>query len=79
MAFPTLDALREGYEVYPVVDAIGGTSEEAHRAGVERVVQAGAQPITWVPFAVELQRDWARTDTVDDVIEIVLTERLLKA
>lgn len=79
MAFPALDALREGYEVYPVVDAIGGTSEEAHRRGVERVVQAGAQPITWVPLAVELQRDWAREETVDDVIEIVLTERLLKA
>ena len=41
MAFPALDALREGYDVYPVVDAIGGTSEEAHRAGLERVVQAG--------------------------------------
>jgi nicotinamidase-related amidase len=79
MAFPALDALREGYEVYPVVDAIGGTSEEAHRAGIERVVQAGAQPVSWVPLAVELQRDWARTETVDDVIEIVLTERLLKA
>jgi nicotinamidase-related amidase len=79
MAFPALDALREGYEVYPVVDAIGGTSEEAHRAGIERVVQAGAQPVTWVPLAVELQRDWARTETVEDVIEIVLTERLLKA
>jgi nicotinamidase-related amidase len=79
MAFPALDALREGYEVYPVLDAIGGTSEEAHRRGVERVVQAGAQPITWVPLAVELQRDWAREETVDDVIEIVLTERLLKA
>src|SRR6478609_1773551 len=78
MAFPALDALREGYEVYPVVDAIGGTSEEAHRAGLERVVQAGAQPITWVPLAVELQRDWARGETVDDVIEIVLTDRLLK-
>jgi nicotinamidase-related amidase len=79
MAFPALDALREGYEVYPVVDAIGGTSEEAHRAAIERVVQAGAQPITWVALAVELQRDWAREETVDDVIEIVLTERLLKA
>jgi nicotinamidase-related amidase len=79
MAFPALDALREGYEVYPVVDAIGGTSEVAHRTGVERVVQAGAQPVSWVPLAVELQRDWARTETVDDVIEIVLTERLLKA
>ena len=44
MAFPALDALREGYGVYPVVDAIGGTSEEAHHAGLQRVVQAGAQP-----------------------------------
>jgi nicotinamidase-related amidase len=78
MAFPALDALREGYDVYPVVDAIGGTSEEAHRAGLERVVQAGGQPISWVALAVELQRDWAREETVADVIEIVLTERLLK-
>jgi nicotinamidase-related amidase len=78
MAFPALDAMQEGYNVYPVVDAIGGTSEEAHRAGVERVVQAGAQPVTWVALAVELQRDWARSETVEDVIEIVLTERLLK-
>jgi len=78
MAFPALDALREGYGVYPVVDAIGGTSEEAHRTGIERVVQAGAQPVTWVALAVELQRDWAREETVADIIEIVLTERLLK-
>jgi len=79
MAFPALDALRDGYEVYPVVDAIGGTSDEAHRTGIERVVQAGAQPVTWVPLAVELQRDWAREETVADVIQIVLTERLQKA
>ena len=79
MAFPALDALREGFDVYPVVDAIGGTSEEAHRAGIERVVQAGARPISWVALACELQRDWAREETVADVVEIVLTERLLKA
>jgi nicotinamidase-related amidase len=79
MAFPALDALREGYEVYPVVDAIGGTSEEAHRVALERVVQTGAQPISWVSLAVELQRDWAREETVDDVIQIVLTDRLLRA
>ena len=78
MAFPALDALREGYEVYPVLDAIAGTSEDAHRAGIDRVVQAGAQPVTWVALAVELQRDWAREETVADVIEIVLTERLAK-
>src|SRR5579872_7110589 len=79
MTFPALDALREGYDVYPVVDAIGGTSEDAHRTGIQRVVQAGAQPVTWVALAVELQRDWDREETVNDVIQIVLTDRLLKA
>jgi nicotinamidase-related amidase len=78
MAFTALDALREGYEIYPVVDAIGGTSPEAHRAGLDRVIQAGGQPISWVSLAVELQRDWARQDTVQQVIEIVLTDRLAK-
>lgn len=78
LAFPSLDAMREGYEVYPVVDAVGGTSAEAHRAGLERIVQAGAQPVSWVSLACELQRDWARTDTVPEVVDIVLTSRLLK-
>jgi nicotinamidase-related amidase len=76
LSFAALDAMREGYEVYPVVDAIGGTSAEAHRAGLERVVQAGGQPISWVSLACELQRDWARQATVADVVEIVLTDRL---
>ena len=79
MTFPALDALREGYDVYPVVDAIGGTSEEAHRAGLERVIQAGARPVSWVALACELQRDWGREETVANVVEIVLTERLLQA
>jgi nicotinamidase-related amidase len=74
MAFPALDALREGYEVYPVVDAIGGTSEQAHRAALERVVQAGAQPVTWIPLGGELQRDWARTETAGGVVELVRRE-----
>ena len=78
LAFPALDALRAGYEVFPVVDAVGGTSVEAHRAGLERIVRAGAQPISWVSLACELQRDWARTKTVPAVVEIVLTSRLLK-
>ena len=77
LTFPSLDALRDGYEIYPVVDAVGGTSLEAHRAGLERIVQAGAQPISWVSLACELQRDWARLDTVPDVVDIVLTSRLL--
>src|SRR5580692_11499016 len=78
LAFPALDAIRDGFEVYPVVDAVGGTSPEAHRAGLERIVQAGAQPIGWVSLACELQRDWARTGTVPEVVDIVLTSRLMK-
>jgi nicotinamidase-related amidase len=78
LAFPALDALRAGYEVFPVVDAVGGTSVEAHRAGLERMAQAGAQPISWVSLACELQRDWARAKTVPAVVDIVLTSRLLK-
>ncbi len=79
LAFPTLDALRAGYDVYPVVDAVGGTSPEAHRAGLERIVQAGGRPISWVSLACELQRDWARRETVPAIVDIVLTSRLLKA
>jgi nicotinamidase-related amidase len=78
MAFTALDALREGYEVYPVVDAIGGTSPEAHRAGLDDAVKAGGQPISWVSLACELQRDWSRQDTVAAIVEIVLTDRLRK-
>jgi nicotinamidase-related amidase len=78
MAFTALDALRERYEVYPVIDAIGGTSLEAHRGGLERVVQAGGQPISWISLACELQRDWGRQATVADVVEIVLDDRLRK-
>jgi nicotinamidase-related amidase len=78
MAFAALDALREGYEVYPVVDSIGGTSVAAHRAGIARVVQAEGVPIGWVSLACELQRDWNRLETVPQIVEIVLTERLLK-
>ena len=37
LTFPTLDAIREGFEIYPVVDAVGGTSVEAHRAALARV------------------------------------------
>jgi nicotinamidase-related amidase len=78
LAFASLDALRARYEVFPVVDTVGGTSPEAHRAGLERIVQAGAQPISWVSLACELQRDWARQDTVPEFTDIVFTSRLEK-
>jgi len=60
VAFPALDALRAGYEVYVVADAIGGVSKVAHEAALLRMTQAGATPITVLGLACELQRDWGR-------------------
>jgi nicotinamidase-related amidase len=60
VAFPALDALREGYAVYVVVDAIGGVSRAAHESALQRMIQAGAVPISVLGFACELQRDWGR-------------------
>lgn len=60
VAFPALDALQAGYEVYIVEDAIGGVSPTAHHAAMQRMIQAGAKPITVVGLAGELQRDWGR-------------------
>ncbi|MGZ3712591.1 MAG: hydrolase [Bdellovibrionota bacterium] len=60
VAFPTIDALSAGYEVYPVVDAIGGITKETHDTAIARMIQAGAHPVTALALACELQRDWAR-------------------
>jgi nicotinamidase-related amidase len=73
LSFPALDAIREGYEVYPVVDAVGGTSVEAHRAALERIVQAGGKPMSLPGLVCELQRDWVRKETVQLAVEIILS------
>lgn len=72
LAFPVIHALGEDYEVYIVTDASGGTSLEAHEMGIQRMIQAGAVPLTWIVFLSELQRDWAREATVPKVGEILL-------
>ena len=59
-ALPAVDALRAGYQVYVVADAIGGVTKVAHDSAMQRMVQAGAVPITVLALACELQRDWAR-------------------
>ena len=58
MSFPALDALREGYDVYTVTDAIAGTSADAHRSGLERFIQAGGRPLSRGALA----RAWARAE-----------------
>jgi nicotinamidase-related amidase len=67
---PVLSAIDQGYEVYFVTDAYGGVSDDAHNMAVQRMVQAGARPITWLQYLLELQRDWARTETYDAVTGI---------
>lgn len=69
--FPALDLLREGYEVYVPTDACGDVSKEAHERSVQRLIQAGATPITSLQFLFELQQDWARGKTYDGVMEIL--------
>src|SRR3977135_563068 len=64
LAQPVIHAMGDGYDVYAVTDASGGVSPEAHDMAIRRLVAAGAQPITWLAMAGELQRDWARTARV---------------
>jgi nicotinamidase-related amidase len=71
LSFVTLDALKEGYEVYPVMDAVGGTSLDAHQLALKRLIQAGAKPISWVQLICELQRDWNRKETSSEFAEIL--------
>jgi nicotinamidase-related amidase len=72
LAMPAIQAAGEGYEVYIVTDASGGVSLEAHEMAVQRMIMAGCMPITWMVFASELQRDWARTKTVPDVAQMLV-------
>jgi len=73
LAYPVLDAIRDGYEVYPVVDACGSTTIEAHRAGLVRMMQAGARPVSWTSVLCELQRDWGRNETVPAFESVLFT------
>lgn len=62
---PALSALDQGFEVHVIADACGDVSDEAHACAMERMVQAGARPMTSLQYLLELQRDWARTGTYE--------------
>ena len=72
LAMPAIHAMGDGYDVYVVTDASGGASPEAHDMGIRRLVAAGAQPITWLGLAGELQRDWARTEHLGEVAQVMI-------
>lgn len=71
LTFPTIDAIAEGFDVYLVVDAVGGTSTIAHETALRRVEQAGAHLITIPQLVCELQRDWNRKDTVPGFVKLL--------
>ena len=62
LALVTLDLLAEGYDVYPVADAVDGISKVSHNRAFDRMIQAGARPVTAISFGSELMRNWARPD-----------------
>jgi nicotinamidase-related amidase len=70
---PTLSALDQGFEVHVVTDACGDVSTEAHERAVERMIQAGVRPMTSLQYLLELQRDWARSETYDLTTGIAVT------
>ena len=72
LAMPAIHAMGDGYDVYAVTDASGGVTPEAHEMAIRRLVAAGVQPITWIAMAGELQRDWARTEHLGDVSQLLI-------
>ena len=72
IVMPALRALEAGYEVYVVADACGGTSVTAHEMAMERMLQAGSVPVTWLQVLLELQRDWARGATAGAVSRVIV-------
>ena len=70
LVMPVINALQAGYEIYAVADASGGTSVEAHNMAIQRCIQAGAVPVTWMQVLLEFQRDWARQETYLPVLKV---------
>jgi nicotinamidase-related amidase len=62
---PVLSAIEQGFDVYVVADACGDVSDEAHERAIQRMIQAGAIPMTALQYLLELQRDWGRAETYD--------------
>jgi len=72
LAMPAIHAMGDSYDVYVITDASGGVTPEAHDMAIRRLVAAGAQPITWLGLAGELQRDWARTEHLEEVAQVLI-------
>jgi len=71
VTLPALSAMEDGYEIYAVADASAGSSKQAHQMAMQRMIQAGAKPVTWQAALLEMQRDWANKDTYQVVTDII--------
>ncbi|WP_144109876.1 hydrolase [Paraburkholderia sp. BCC1886] len=71
VSFPTIQMINEGYEIYVPTDACGDVSTEAHERAVQRIIQAGAVPMSSFQYMFELQRDWARSETYEGCMDIL--------
>ena len=71
LTFPALQMLEDGYGIYAVEDASGGTSQTAHAAAIRRIEQAGAVSLTALQVLLEFQRDWARKEHYEEVMAVV--------
>jgi nicotinamidase-related amidase len=69
-AYTALHALREGYEVYGLMDAAGDSTHEAHKYGIERMLQAGVIPITTESLVSEWMHDWGNPKAMELVEEV---------
>lgn len=72
LAYPAIEAVRAGYDVYVPEDTIGSITQLSHTNGMRRMIAAGVKPITWNVVLAELQRDHARKDTEKEVTRIFL-------
>ena len=70
VTWPTIEMIREGYNIYVVEDACGATSTDAHEAALSRMVQAGATRMTTIPTILEFQRDWARREHYNNLMAL---------
>ena len=71
VAMPAIQAAGEGWDVTVITDASGGTSVEAHEVGIQRMIAAGVNMMTWMALASEWQRDWARTEHLVEILEVM--------
>ncbi|MGY8707493.1 isochorismatase family protein [Bradyrhizobium sp. 18BD] len=72
VAMPVIQAAGEGWDVTVITDASGGISKESHEVAIQRMIAAGANVMTVMALAGEWQRDWARTEHVEELTEILI-------